>query len=157
MVTPLVANNDYEETVPMLSPDGRWLAYVSNESDRAEVYVRPFPEVDAGRWQVSRNGGGEPRWAHSGRELLFRDAAGMLVSVAVDPGPTFVTGEQRPLFATSGYAGSTANAVWLVAPGDQRFLFVRALPDPTGAEATSLIEADNWIEGLHRAPGTGDR
>jgi Tol biopolymer transport system component len=157
VVTPLIASGQYEETSIALSPDGRWLAYVSTESSRAEVYVRPFPDVDAGRWQISRNGGGEPRWSHSGRELFFRDAAGMLISTTVVPGPTFVTAEQRPLFLASGYASSTANAAWAVAPGDQRFLFVRSLPDPSGAETTSLIEADHWVEGLRRAPGASER
>ena len=51
---------------PTLSPDGRWLAYVSNEAGREEIYVRPFPDADSGRWLVSTDGGVEPVWAHSG-------------------------------------------------------------------------------------------
>ena len=70
--TPLVAAGGFEEVAPALSPDGRWLAYASNESGRYEVYVRPFPDANAGRWQVSRNGGNEPVWAHNGRELFYR-------------------------------------------------------------------------------------
>ena len=55
----------FREADPTISPDGRWLAYTSNESGRLEVYVRPYP-AGAGRWQVSDNGGGFPRWAASG-------------------------------------------------------------------------------------------
>ena len=68
-LTPLLAAPGYDQMSPALSPDGRWLAYTSRESGRNEVYVRPFPDVDAGRWQVSRNGGIEPMWSHNGREL----------------------------------------------------------------------------------------
>jgi hypothetical protein len=70
--TLLVASAEFEEIMPVLSPDGRWLAYVSNESGRNQVFVRPFPRVDDARWQVSRDGGKNPIWAHSGRELFFR-------------------------------------------------------------------------------------
>jgi serine/threonine-protein kinase len=61
----------YDEVQGELSPDGRWLAYVSTESGRGEVYVRPFPDVDKGRWQVSTNGGGAPHWSRNMRELYF--------------------------------------------------------------------------------------
>src|ERR1019366_4322846 len=67
--TQLMADSTFAEVFPALSPDGRWLAYASNESSgRFEVYVRPFPDVNASRVQVSQAGGSEPRWAHSGRE-----------------------------------------------------------------------------------------
>ena len=56
-----------------VSPDGRWLAYESDESGQLEVYVRPFPRFDAGRWQVSTGGGKQPVWAHNGRELFYRE------------------------------------------------------------------------------------
>ena len=63
---PLIAT-EFEEYSPALSPDGRWLAYVTNESGRRDVYVRPFPNVDSAKWQVSTDGGEEPLWANSGR------------------------------------------------------------------------------------------
>ncbi len=74
-----------------MSPDGRWLAYASNESGQYEVYVRPFPNTNDGKWLVSTDGGEEPVWAHSGRELFYK-GGGNLMSVEVLPGPTFVTG-----------------------------------------------------------------
>ena len=91
-LTPLVADDRYEEVGIALSPDGRWLAYASNESGRFQVYVRPFPDVNAGRWQISVNGGNEPHWAHSGRELFFRDEKGNLVAMAVTTSPGFAPG-----------------------------------------------------------------
>jgi eukaryotic-like serine/threonine-protein kinase len=68
-----------------VSPDGRWLAYESNESGQTETYVRAFPNVDEGRWQVSSSGGTRPLWARSGREMFYLDATGLLTSVPVHP------------------------------------------------------------------------
>ena len=69
-----------------LSPDGRWMAYVSTETGRQEVFVRPFPEVEAGKWQVSTAGGTSPVWAHSGQELFFVNGDREVMSQAVLPG-----------------------------------------------------------------------
>jgi serine/threonine-protein kinase len=96
--TPLMADAAFAEINPALSPDGRWLAYASNESGRFEVYVRPFPDVNARRVQVSQAGGTEPRWAHSGRELFFRNGAHALVAATVVPAATFTLGRQTVLF-----------------------------------------------------------
>jgi Tol biopolymer transport system component len=79
----------WDEEAPALSPDGRWLAYVSNETGRREVFVRPFPDVESGKWQVSTAGGVSPVWAHSGRELFFVSGAEELVSQAVSGGAGF--------------------------------------------------------------------
>ena len=78
-VQPLLTSN-FREADPAISPDGRWLAYTSNESGRLEVYVRPYPS-GAGRWQVSDTGGGFPRWAGNGRELFYRVDDGIMVGV----------------------------------------------------------------------------
>ena len=61
----LLASAQADESAPALSPDGKWLAYASDETGRNEVYIRPFPNVDDGKWQVSTNGGQAPLWAHS--------------------------------------------------------------------------------------------
>ncbi len=60
------------EIHPAVSPDGRWLAYASDESGTAEIYVRPFPDAGSARWQVSTAGGVSPIWSHSGKELFYR-------------------------------------------------------------------------------------
>jgi serine/threonine-protein kinase len=82
---PLVVTGAVER-MPTLSPDGRGFAYVSNTTGRPEVYMRPFPEVNSAVWQVSTAGASEPRWAHSGRELLFHTEARELAMWDVTPG-----------------------------------------------------------------------
>ena len=89
-----------------LSPDGRWLAYSSNESGRVEVYVRPFPNTEAAKWQVSTRGGAMPRWAPNGREVYYHDFSDSLVAIEVRPGATFAMGERRPLFSNIAYRRS---------------------------------------------------
>ena len=149
-VKPLIADEKASESVMSLSPDGRWLAYVSNESGRAEVYVRPFPNVDSGKWQVSRTGGQEPLWAHSGRELFYRDAKLDLIAVTIRPGATFEAGEQRALFSTRDYqASSLVRRVYDLTPDDRRFIFSRTVGTTGGASgAPSLVRVDNWFTEL---------
>jgi serine/threonine-protein kinase len=88
----------FNEQGAALSPDGRWLAYTSDESGRDEIYVRPFPNTAAGRWQVSTAGGFATRWAHSGRELFYESPTGDFMAVPVAPGPTFNPGAPQRLF-----------------------------------------------------------
>ena len=88
---PLVASG-FRERQPRLSPDGRWLAYMSNETGRDEIYVVPFPNAGDAKWPVSTSGGTEPVWAHSGRELFYRNGLGEMVTVPVEAEPTFAAG-----------------------------------------------------------------
>jgi Tol biopolymer transport system component len=94
----------FVESHPQISPNGKWIAYQSNESGRNEVYVRPFPTGE-GKWQISANGGSWTRWRPDGSEIFYMTAAsrGKLVSVKVNPaGPTFEYGDPTELF-DSGY------------------------------------------------------
>ena len=144
---PLVASPVFFETSPALSPDGRWLAYSSNESGRMEVYVRPYPNVDAGRWQVSQAGGSSPHWSHTGRELFYENGAKALVATAVVPGVTFTVGAQVTLFNTSGFAGTGGAVNYLhydVAPDDQRFVFFRKPTENGEATVDPLVQMVNW-------------
>jgi len=104
-LTPLL-NSQFDEIFPRLSPDGRWLAYISNESGRGEVYVVPFPGR-GGRWQISNNGVtmGVPgiTWSWDGKQLYFRDSAGGLMAVDVQPqGSEFHSGAPRQIFMATG-------------------------------------------------------
>ena len=141
----------YDERSPALSPDGRWLAYVSDESGRDEVYVRPFPNVDDGKWQVSANGGREPLWAHSGRELFYRRALaaeGALVAVTLAEGPAFETLGERALFPDT-YEVDQHSRRYDVSPDDRRFVFIRAVVnDSTPERHLTLVE--HWGERLRR-------
>ncbi len=149
--TPLIADSTFDEVFPTLSPDGRWLAYASNETQgRFEVYVRPFPDVNSFRVQVSQGGGSEPRWAHSGRELFFRNADGALVAATVVPAAMFTLGPQQSvLFEGSQFlvpSGRFARS-YDVAPDDQRFVFMRAVVPtaPTGPPPMDkLVQVTNW-------------
>ena len=92
---PLVQSQMYSEENGEISPDGRWLAYQSNESGQNEIYVRPFPEVNSGRWQVSTKGGTQPLWARNGQEIFYVAPDGTLMQVAVERGPGGKTGRRR--------------------------------------------------------------
>ncbi len=146
--TNVLASPTADETNPTLSPDGRWLAYASTESGRYEVYVSPYPDVRAGRWQVSQGGGVNPRWAHSGRELFYRNNANALVSAAVLPGATFTMGAQTVLFSTAGFVRfSDFIMSYTVAPDDKRFVFLRSVGQPGPAvvqRIDQLVQVTNW-------------
>ncbi|MFN2316699.1 MAG: protein kinase [Gemmatimonadales bacterium] len=145
----LIATPAYE-TSPALSPDGRWLAYVSDESGTSEVYVRPFPNTGDGRWQISAQGGQEPVWAHSGRELFYRTTGSPAeqMVMAVRTGPPFVPGERKALFPLPRYLTSAAHQQYAIAPDDQRFVMVR-FPGPDRMDR--LIVVENFFEELRRS------
>ena len=139
-----------QETGPALSPDGRWLAYTSSGiQSGAQVYVRPFPNTNLGQWQVSFEGGSEPRWGHSGRELFYRDAIGDLIAVEVRTSPTFAIVSRRSLFSTRAYFRLGNHFGYEVIPGDQRFV---VLPfgglDERGGD---LILVQHWSQEVERA------
>ncbi len=149
--TPLVAE-PYDEKGMALSPDGRWLAYESTETGRDEVYVRPFPDVNSGKWQVSSEGGHNPRWSKDGTELFFVSAGGDMtaVDIAFDNGfrvrgtqPLFSTTE-RILFAQVNYAG------WDVNPDGSRFLMVQTAPP---ADVSAIVVVENFSEELKAKVG----
>ncbi len=145
MAVPLVVT-DFGARSPTLSPDGRWLAYVSNEAGREEIYVRPFPDADSGRWLVSPDGGVEPVWAHSGRELFYRNGANELVAVQVSAGSSFAWDRQDVLFSMADYLTSDGSPMYDVSPDDQRFVMLRV--GEMGTDNTELILVENFFEEL---------
>ncbi len=144
---PLVATPDARDAGGYISPDGRWLAYASDESGRWEIYVRPFPEVDEGRWQVSTNGGTEAAWALDGRELFYRNGDKMM-RVAVTA--TSVFAHQPPQVLFEGSYDTHVNRNYDVAR-DGRFLMVKDVTprDPASARQ-HLVLVQNWLEELKR-------
>ncbi len=135
------------ETSPALSPDGRWLAYVSTESGVTEVYVRPFPNTADGRWQISAQGGQEPVWSHSGKELFYRVAGTTMAQMVMDvaPGRTFTPGARRTLFSLSRYALSPTHQQYAVTPDGKRFLMIRAIESNP---QDHLIGVENFFDVL---------
>jgi serine/threonine protein kinase len=150
---PLLNNDEYIETQPKISPDGRWMAYTSGESSRSEVYVRPFPEVNKGRWQVSTSSGNSPLWSPNGRELFYlSDADRSAMAVAVETGSVFSVGTPKKLFLFSPYlaGGGTPGTPWDIHPDGKRFLMMKlpgAAPSATAVPRKINIVL-NWFEEL---------
>jgi len=137
-----------------ISPDGRWLAYQSNESGQLEIYVRPFADAQGGKWQVSRAGGSRPLWARSGRELFYlappaQSATGVaMMAVPIEPGPAFRAGNPTKLFGGSYFAALNGRTYDVSSDG-QRFLMVK---DKTTSPriANRIIVVENFFEELKR-------
>jgi dipeptidyl aminopeptidase/acylaminoacyl peptidase len=122
----ILAATEASERHPTLSPNGRWLAYTSDENGRDEVFVIPFPE-GGGKWIVSSAGGTEPAWAHSGRELFYRSSEGDIVAVPVVTDGTFSMGAPSVLFSALDYFSDGYHPHWDPGPEDNRFIMVRQL------------------------------
>ena len=140
----------FQERAPAFSPDGRWLAYVSNESGQDEIYVQPYPGPGP-EFTVSTAGGREPVWSPDGSELFYRTEDQLMV-VAVEPGDTFRGDTPRPLFADPYQRdNSAANGApnYDIMPDGQRFVMVSANVQGTG-EGLALILVTNWFEELRQ-------
>jgi serine/threonine-protein kinase len=138
-----------QERSPALSPDWRWLAYMSDETGRFEVHVRPFPDLQSGRWQVSTARGSSPQWSHRGDELFFIDSTLSLVAVRVTGRPAFAVLGQRRLFSAVGYPFAASGRAYAVAPDGRRFLILRTSA-PSGVAPTSLVLIQGFLAELAR-------
>ncbi|MGH9254819.1 MAG: protein kinase domain-containing protein [Vicinamibacterales bacterium] len=146
----------FDEFRADVSPDGRWLAYESNESGRSEIYVRPFPDVNAGRWQASTEGGTEPLWARSGRELFYLAPKGEVMAVPVQPSSTFATGPPQVVVKGNDRVNpSGADRSYAVSPDGRRFLMMKDVtPASEAAAPPQLIVVLNFHEELKRLAPT---
>jgi serine/threonine-protein kinase len=129
------------ESAPAISPDGRWLAYASTESGQNEIYVRPFPNVTQGKWQISQDRGFFPRWSHRGTEIFYATATGNLMSVEIRTTPTLTVGQRRILHPSGTF--------WFfdVAPDDERTLQLWAGAGADSAR-TRLVLVQNFLAEL---------
>jgi WD40-like Beta Propeller Repeat len=139
-----VVRTTFDETNGQLSPDGKWVAYQSNETGRFEVYVRPFPGPGS-RWPVSRNGGAQVRWRQDSKELFYvgLDARLMAVPIQLAPnGLQIEIGTPAPLFTThiGGAVRGADRQQYMVASGGQRFLMNAIVEEPT----SPIIVVLNW-------------
>jgi serine/threonine-protein kinase len=136
----------YEERNPAFSPDGQWIAYQSNKSGQMQVYVVRYPDA-GGERQVSQDGGEEPRWAASGKELFYRNSSQFVAVEVVFKPATIEFTTRKVLFKTDPSLRSGFFSSYSVMPDGQRFIFVRrSRPNPV----TQLIVVLNWFEELKR-------
>jgi Tol biopolymer transport system component len=142
-----VLQTQYRELEAVFSPDGRWIAYNSDESGRSEIYVTPFPGPGR-KWQVSPSGGLLPRWSRTGKEIFFV-GPGERINVAevTTQGDTFDVGRTQPLFDVRGQRPGN---IYDVTPDGQRFL-VNTASDQLNAGSVTLVV--NWPEALRAAGG----
>jgi len=159
MPTPRVESlleTPFEERGGVVSPDGRWLAYESNSSGRFEIYVRPFPNVGDGQWQVSTAGGVQPLWARTGRELFYLAPEGALLTVPVDPRSTAWSAGSATKLTASGYftGGPNVSRQYDASPDGQRFLMIKQGGTDQAAAPTQLIVVQHFDEELKRLAPT---
>jgi serine/threonine-protein kinase len=150
---PLIASSANEYN-PVVSPDGRWLAFQSNESGRFEIYVRPFPDVGTGRWQISTNEGTRPEWSSDGKELFyFREDSGAgaeVVAVPIEAGESFRAGTPKALFSGAYLAGQALRGTYDVSQDAQRFLMIKRVAGEREGAVQTIVIVENWIEELKR-------
>ncbi len=143
----LFAGTEFNEVQGQFSPDGRYIAYTSDESGRSEIYVKPFPS--GGKSMVSQDGGTQPRWQRDGRELFYF-AGRTLMSVDISLKPQFRAGVPKTLFEAPIFLGGyLANVMQRcdVAPDGKRFLINATMPDTTAAPINVVM---NWTAGLKK-------
>jgi len=144
------------EGSPALSPDGRWLAYKSTESGTEEIYVRPFPDTETGRWQISTHGGSHPDWNPDGSELFYvelgsddRAGTGAFMAVPIDAQNSFTPGTPRQLFAGNFTVIGGQRLVYDVANDGQRFLMIKNAANSEGVDSEIII-VQNFVQELQR-------
>jgi serine/threonine-protein kinase len=148
-VTPLL-NATYNEQNADMSPDGRWVAYQSSESGADEIYIRPFPNVSAGRWQISTGGGTRPAWARNGREIFYLKSDGTLIAVPIESGgERLVVGVGKALFQGPYFRGQTGRTYDVSSDG-QRFLMIRNAATTMEQRPTQIVVVLNFFEELKR-------
>ena len=140
-------STEFDETQPMFSPDDRWIAFTSSRSGQNEVYITPYPEGERIE-PISTEGGVQPLWAHSGRELFYRNGENVMV-VSIQTKPTFKADTPKLLFAyPEGYAAEYRPLTYDIAPDDQRFVFIDE------GWPTQINVVLNWFEELKRLAPT---
>ena len=143
-----VLRTEFDEQWGRFSPDGKWIAYQSNESGKGEIYVRAFSPAQpagGGRWEVSTGGGELPRWRGDGKELFYLAPDRKLMAVEVKAGTSFETGIPRALFQTRTMVGSFTR--YAVTADGRRFLINSEMEEVISAPATVVV---NWTAGVKK-------
>ena len=137
---PVVAT-EFDELAPRLSPDGKWIAYVSNESGRYDVYVRPFPNP-GGRVVVSSGGGEEPLWSRDGRQIFYRSPSAIIIAatVSLSANPEVVA---RDTIMADDFLANPFHPMYDVTPDGKRLLLLEG--DANQRQLTVIL---NWTRSL---------
>ena len=152
----------YFEASPQISPDGRLIAYSSNESGKEEIYVRPFPDVDNDRWPISNSSGNSPLWSPNGNEIYYRNGNATMV-VPVETEPIFnLLGNPEILFKRTytyqTFSTGSINSAWDIHPKNGKFLMLKRAPTDDESTAGDIAEeapskiiiVTNWFEDLKK-------
>ncbi len=137
-------HEDFKEARPTLSPDGRWLAYESDESGRTEIYVRPFPNVTDGKWQVSAGGGENPKWTRDGRTLYFLSPTA-LVAVPIGTQADFRWGKPRNVLDRNRYMTPQASRDYDLSPDGDRVLMLKDQGAAAGTATARFVVVQNLV------------
>ena len=137
---------EFDESQGQFSPDGKWMAYTSNESGVAQVYVQPFPAA-GGKRQISSEGGFQPRWRGDGRELFFLAPGGVLMSAEIRAAPKFESSVPKRLFQTQMFSQTLNFHRYAVTPDGKRFLMIATTEETASAPITVV---QNWLAGVKR-------
>ncbi len=148
-VEPLVTTA-FGERNAEISPDGEWLAYQSDASGRDEVYVQPFPDVDAGRWQVSTTGGTRPLWGPDGRELFYRVGTGVVMAVTVETTPSFSAGNPGVVFEGPYVIQGPGRDYDISIDGQQFLMIKQGNQANVTVDERQIIFILNWFTELER-------
>jgi Tol biopolymer transport system component len=148
----LLLHTSFQKVQSQLSPDGRYLAYATNESDTYQIVVQSFPDPTRGRWHITAQGGTEPSWRRDNRELYYLAPDGKLMAVEVESNPTFKFGKPTPLFQTTltQQQPVPASRRYVNADG-QRFLMI-STPTVTASDpnTTPITASINWSAALQK-------
>ncbi len=146
----VLLDDEFTERDATLSPDGRWLAYESDETGQRQVYVRPFPDVDTGKWQISTDGGVWPLWNPADNELFYRGATG-LMALSFEADPTFTPGALTQVFEWNFLGRAFYRGIAVSPDGQQFLLLANVMVDGvTEAAPREIIVVQNWFEELRR-------
>jgi eukaryotic-like serine/threonine-protein kinase len=143
MPEPLL-KEDFKEARPTLSPDGRWLAYESDESGRTEIYVRPFPNVTDGKWQVSAGGGENPKWTRDGRTLYYLSPTA-LVAVPIEAQADFRWGKPSNVLDRNRYMIPPASRAYEISPDGERLLLLKDAGAAAGTATAKFVVVQNLV------------
>jgi eukaryotic-like serine/threonine-protein kinase len=145
--TPLIKTR-FNEGGGVVSPDGRWLAYQANDTGVFEVYVRPWPNVNDGKWQISTGGGTRLVWARDARELFYLGTDGAVMRVAVEARSNWTTSAPTKLFEGPNIIGGSPGRSFDISPDGRRFLMIREGATGKDAAQPQMVIVQNWVQEL---------